>query len=78
MKVKDLIEALKRHNEDTEVCIFDIKRHEFSIEDNPHGEGIEANFNVVLHTPDNSKRFIAIEYVNPDYDEYFKRWNNEN
>lgn len=73
MKKEELIQQLQKMPEGVEVCIHDYRKtlHHHHRGEEETGAGIEEEFKVV-HYGDNdgvNKPFIALEYVNKDYQE---------
>jgi hypothetical protein len=66
MKKKDLIDALNAIDCE-DVCIFDWRKNIHHADDEPQSFGIEPNFEVEKIDKAVNKPFIALSFVNDDY-----------
>lgn len=69
MKVQELIKILTVYQPDTEVCITDWRKNIHHADTEPQGNGIEPEFFVDYIVEDVNKPFIALSFINDDYDE---------
>lgn len=69
MKKQDLVQILAAYPDDTEVCITDWRKHIHHADTEPQGNGIEPEFSVDYIVEDVNKPFIALSFINDDYDE---------
>lgn len=67
MKVIDLINDLKKHPEDMEVCVFDWMKNFKYANEYQNSDGVYPKFEVEL-LEDVETSFIALSFTNPDYE----------
>lgn len=71
MNKKQLIKALEKFPDSTEVCIVDWRKSLYHATCDPNGEGVEYFFKVeFIHIQENAKPFIGLSFANDDYDKY--------
>ncbi len=67
MEVGKLIEELKKLPKGAEVCLVDWRKNLHHASDEYAGEGIMTEFNVEYIEEYVNKPFIAIQFINDDY-----------
>lgn len=73
MTKRQLLKRLEKFSDDTQVCIFDVKKNMAENDGlgTPNGDGIYPGFSVMEWDNDNDKSeektFIALGFDNPDY-----------